>query len=423
MKTFLERITLWNDNMNGLPRKGMLIAITLLSTWLFVIAAPLCWPFLLAMLLSMMLRPLMRFFQSHTRHIRVPGWLATMLGMLLLLGVLGIALVFLINRLMHELTALVHATPSFVNWISTTLVPSLRDLYRQYSDVLPASVIDVINKSLSSLGDSALQAAGTLSATFTSGAVKSATAIPGVLLSVVLTIMGTFYMTYDHERILAFFRRTFPQNVQKHSVLLKNNLFRSLFGQIKSQLTVSFIIMTFLTLIFVLYGVKFGLLFGVLIGFADALPVIGAGLFLIPWSLVELALGRFGDAAFFAAAYIGTVLIRQIFEPRIVGANLGLYPLATMISMYAGFQLIGVFGLIVGPVLFNLLKVVLEADDAARGIYWAPLRPRGNRKIINSVFKPPQESSNASNDPANSAPAADAAGSSDGERIPEEPKE
>jgi sporulation integral membrane protein YtvI len=422
MKVFFERLKLWNNDMNGLPRKGMLIAITLLSTWLIVMAAPFCWPFLLALLFSMMLRPLMRFFQNHTRHIRIPGWLATLLGMLLLFGVLGIALVFLINRLMHELIALVQATPSFVSWISDTLVPSLRALYQQYSDVLPATVIDVINKSLSSLGESALQTAGSLSATFTSGAVKSATAIPGVLLSIVLTIMGTFYMTYDRERIMAFFRRTFPKNVQKHSVLLKKNLFQSLFGQIKSQLTVSLIIMTFLTLIFVLYGVKFGLLFGVLIGLADALPVIGAGLFLIPWSLVELALGRFGDAAFFAAAYIGTVLIRQIFEPRIVGANLGLYPLATMISMFAGFQIIGVFGLIVGPVLFNLIKVVLEADDAARGIVWSPLRPRGKRQKTISTFKPPQEPSDIPPDTSLSATAVDAAKVGVSAQMPEEPK-
>jgi hypothetical protein len=55
-------------------------------------------------------------------------------------------------------------------------------------------------------------------------------------------------------------------------------------------------------------------------------------------------------------------VIRQIFEPRIVGKNLGLYPLATMIAMYAGYRMMGALGLLGGPVLLNIVKVVLEAD-------------------------------------------------------------
>ena len=228
--------------------------------------------------------------------------------------------------------------------------------------------MSMVNNGLASIGDSAVKLAGTLSGALTSGAVNAAAAIPGLLLSVVLTVMGTYYMTADRERILAFFRRTFPVNMQKHSLLLKRNLFRSLFGQVKSQLTVSMIIISFLVLSFVIYGVKYGLLIGFLIGVADALPVIGAGLFLIPWSILELILGNYPTGIFLALVYVGTIVIRQISEPRIVGANLGLYPLATMIAMFAGYQLMGFLGLLAGPILLNLIKVVLEADDVANGV-------------------------------------------------------
>ncbi len=392
MTTLLERLRKWNERMNGLPRKAGLVAATLLVTWLFVLAVPLCWPFILAALFSMILMPLVRLCKRGTSRLHIPCWLITLVAMILLFGVLGVGLSLLVHRLLRELASLARSAPSFVGWLSDTALPYLRGVYQQYSDVLPASIIDVINRSLSSLGDSAVKAAGSLSAALTSGAVNAATSIPGILLSIVLTIMGTFYMTVDHDRILDFFRRTFPKSVQRHSILLKNNLFRSLFGQIKSQLTVSLIIMIFLVVAFTLYGVKYGLLFGVLIGAADALPVIGAGLFLIPWSLVEFVLGNVSDGIFFAAAYIGTVLIRQVFEPRIVGANLGLYPLATMIAMFAGFQIMGVLGLIVGPILLNILKVVLEADDAARGIRWEPMRPRNVKKpLLRRQPKPPPD--------------------------------
>jgi sporulation integral membrane protein YtvI len=368
MTNLLERLSQWNQHMNGLPRKAWLVAVTLFLTWLLVILAPLCWPFLLAALFSMMLMPLVRFCGRHSKKIRLPRWLVTLAGMILLFGVLGVGLFFLSSRLFREAISLSRSVPNIVNWLGDTAVPYLRGVYQQYSDVLPASAMDMINKSISSMGDSAVSMAGSLSASLTSGAVNAATSIPGILLSIVLTIMGTFYMTADREKIGSFFRRILPADMQKRGLMLKSNLFRSLFGQVKSQITVSLIIMTFLTLSFVLYGVRYGFLFGILIGFLDVLPVIGAGLFLVPWCILSFILGNVQMGIFIGCMYIGTVLIRQIFEPRIVGANLGLYPLATMISMFAGFQLMGVLGLIVGPVLLNLLKVVLEADDVARGV-------------------------------------------------------
>ena len=95
----------------------------------------------------------------------------------------------------------------------------------------------------------------------------------------------------------------------------------------------------------------------------DALPVLGAGLFLIPWSIAAFVAGNAGTGVLAACLYVGTVVIRQVLEPRIVGHNLGLYPLATMAAMYAGYRLLGFLGLLAGPVLLNVIVVVLEADE------------------------------------------------------------
>ena len=418
MTTLLTRLTQWNERMNGLPRKGLLIAVTLALTWLAILLAPLCWPFILAMLFSMALEPLVRFCVKRLRNIRFARGLVTLAGMVLLYGVLGVGLFYLAKRLVSEIISLAYATPSFVRWFSGAVVPQVQALYQQYSDVLPASVMGVVNNGLSSLGESAIKLAGTVSASLTSGAVRFTTGIPGILLSIVLTIMGTYYMTADRERILAFFRRTFPVGMQERGTVLKHNLFRSLFGQVKSQLAVSLIIITFLVLAFVLYGVRYGLLMGVVIGVGDALPVIGAGLFLIPWSLFELILGNYATGIFLAAVYVGTIVIRQISEPRIVGANLGLYPLATMVAIFAGYRLFGFLGLLGGPILLNLLKVVLEADDVARGVKAEPVRARarirggagdaGDAKDTEAEVEAAAEAGASATDASASEPTADA---------------
>ena len=66
-----------------------------------------------------------------------------------------------------------------------------------------------------------------------------------------------------------------------------------------------------------------------------------------------------------ACLYAGAIIIRQILEPRLVGRQLGLYPLATMISIYIGYRLLGFAGLLIGPVLLHLAKAVLDADEVA----------------------------------------------------------
>jgi sporulation integral membrane protein YtvI len=366
LNQLLDKLNKWNRQMNGLPRIAYLVAITLFGTWLFLIITPYCWPFILAFLLSRLLAPPVRFCMNHMKRVKIPRGLLTLLGMILLFGILGTAFFMLANRMVRELIQLLQNTPTFVNWLSNTALPYIRGLYQSYSNILPASAMIYIDDALSKISSSAIDFAGSLSASITGGAVRTAASLPTILLSIVLTIMGTYYMTADKERISAFFSRVIPENIRRQSTLLRKSLVHSLFGQIKSQLLVSLIITAFLMLAFVLFRVRYGLVLGFFIGLADALPVIGAGLFLIPWALFEVIMGRYVMAIFLAAAYICVIIIRQIAEPRIVGHNLGLYPLATMIAMYVGFRLLGFLGLIAGPILLNLLRVVLEADAAAR---------------------------------------------------------
>lgn len=149
----------------------------------------------------------------------------------------------------------------------------------------------------------------------------------------------------------------------KRGKLVSARLWKAVLLQVRSQLMVSLAVTLFLMIALAAFRVRYGLLIGLGIGVADALPVLGAGLFLIPWSIAAFVAGNAGTGVLAACLYVGTVVIRQVLEPRIVGHNLGLYPLATMAAMYAGYRLLGFLGLLAGPVLLNVIVVVLEADE------------------------------------------------------------
>lgn len=102
--------------------------------------------------------------------------------------------------------------------------------------------------------------------------------------------------------------------------------------------------------------VEYPLLAAVAIGFVDALPILGSGSVLIPWAIIAGVNGdiNLGIALLIVLAVISVV--RQLLEPKLVSKQIGIHPIFTLIAMYTGFKLIGIFGLLVGPIVLIILK-------------------------------------------------------------------
>lgn len=351
--------------MNQLPRKGLLVLSTLGLAALAVLALRYVWPFAAAFLLSKILEPFVRFASKGSSRIRLSRRAATAAGMLLLFGLAGAGISALAGWLFAELTGFLRSLPQLFEWLNDRALPSLLALYHRWRALLPAYVPRLLESALSQFAQHALRWAASLSGWITSGAWSTAASIPHALLSTVLVVMGTYYLTADRQRIAAFWRRTFPPSLMHRGRLIRASLLRALLGQIRSQLTVSLMVMFFLVVMLGVAGVRYGVIIGMLIGAADALPVLGAGVFLIPWALVSLLTGQTGMGVLLFSLYAGAVILRQILEPRLVGRQLGLYPLAAMGAMYAGYRLLGFWGIIGGPLLLTLAKAVLDADAAS----------------------------------------------------------
>ena len=52
-------------------------------------------------------------------------------------------------------------------------------------------------------------------------------------------------------------------------------------------------------------------------------------------------------------------LVRQVLEPKIVSGRIGIHPIFTLIAMYTGFKVIGVMGMILGPIALIIIKSIL----------------------------------------------------------------
>jgi sporulation integral membrane protein YtvI len=109
--------------------------------------------------------------------------------------------------------------------------------------------------------------------------------------------------------------------------------------------------LTFLLLCGGFFLLKTGnvLLLAALVTLVDAFPILGTGTVLIPWSIVCLLQGDTARGIGLLAVYAVVWLVRSILEPRLVGKELGLDPLVTLFSVYAGLRLLGIGGMVIAP--------------------------------------------------------------------------
>lgn len=101
--------------------------------------------------------------------------------------------------------------------------------------------------------------------------------------------------------------------------------------------------------------IEYGFIWGLLAGFLDALPFIGTGIIFVPLSLWKIINGSFGQGIGCLILYVVCVVIREFLEPKLIGNKIGVYPIAILVSIYAGIGLFGISGIIKGPLGFVIV--------------------------------------------------------------------
>lgn len=191
----------------------------------------------------------------------------------------------------------------------------------------------------------------------TTYSVQMAQKIFQMLFGVIVTVIATFFMVQDYDEIRESMIRSDLGKRLCH-VLTKSKDALKIY--IKAQGVIILLDGTLCTIAFLLIHQPYAVMLGPLVAVVDALPILGAGLVLLPYILFLLLSKKAGQACILFFAYLGCLLIRQITEPRMIGQKIGMKPLYTIISMYVGFQLFGIAGFLLGPVGAMIGKEVLK---------------------------------------------------------------
>ena len=113
------------------------------------------------------------------------------------------------------------------------------------------------------------------------------------------------------------------------------------------------------------WGIKVPLIAALGIGFVDALPIFGSGTAMLPWAVWCAVNGNLRLAIGLLVLWAIMSIVRQFIEPRIVSGQIGIHPIFTLIAMYTGFKILGVIGMLLGPIILIVLENIFATmiDD------------------------------------------------------------
>lgn len=238
------------------------------------------------------------------------------------------------------------------------IVPALQTLSQNIGNIFQEANADVVIE-MEEIFDRALQELGTF---ITDSSVASisklsgvATVVPSFFIKFVIFVIASYFIACDYENVTNKTFHLLPEVWQKRVKMVADHTKNVIKVFLRSYLLLMVITFAELTIGLSILKIAYAPLIAFGIAVFDIFPILGTGGILIPWAVISVLIGNYRIAIGMFVLYLVITVIRNILEPRLVGKQIGLHPLLTLISMFIGARLFGVIGLFGFPVTLSIL--------------------------------------------------------------------
>ena len=273
-------------------------------------------------------------------------------------AVIAALAVFAVTKFAVYASELTEVLPKYIGSVSEFLSEVYAKINRHF-ERLPKDVTETLNTVLKT---SATDAASKLTAFASSYAARIAKNIPAFLISFVVTVVASCYIAKDFDGLVRFLRCMISEDRYKSVIKIKDIFTESIVKFALGYLLLMAITFTELLLGFMILKIKFAPALAAIIAIIDILPVLGTGTVLVPWGLIQIVSGNAAHGMQILVLYFIITVIRNFAEPKIIGGQIGINPLLTLISMFIGLKLFGLYGVFLLPVAV-IITVKYYSDD------------------------------------------------------------
>ena len=238
---------------------------------------------------------------------------------------------------------------SLKNYISSSnnIFATITNSLSKKALLLPENLKDTLLSMLDKFSNKLMTAATDIASAFT---VELAKFLPRFLISSVVTVVASFYITKDYNRLLKFLRLMIGDKRFSALRKIKSILTGSVLRIFSGYLTLSIITFVVVLIAFLSFSVKHAFLFALLIAFIDLLPVLGAGTVLIPAAVYNFVFGKNTSGWLLLILYLSVTLLRNFLEPKLLSKSVNISPLLMLLTIFIGLRIGGLYGMLLLPV-------------------------------------------------------------------------
>ncbi len=298
-----------------------------------------------------------KVFKKDNRLIRV-------ISLVIVYALIAVTMTLVVSFVFNKVIDFFEAVPDlYKKSVEPFIATSQKDLNNLIED-LPEEISLYLTDFTDDLFGAIKSLVLTFSKTLVSAATSIVTAAPDVIISVMVLIISSFYILFDYEDIEEFAEGFFSDKIKGYFKEVEYFISNKLMKIVLSYAEIMGLTFAELAVGLLIFGVDNALVISLLIAFLDILPVLGVGTVLIPWGIIDIITGNTVLGIEILVLYGVITVVRNILEPKMVGGDLGLHPLVTLIAMIIGLDLFGIAGLFGLPLIISFFMNRKKTPEA-----------------------------------------------------------
>lgn len=313
-------------------------------------------PFVIGWLIACIANPVVCWLE---KKIKIQKKLGSAIMIVVVLGLVIGLLYLLVSMLVREIGAWMVSLPGLYQDVVSGIKEigeNLSGIYRMFPKGIRHSWDSIVKGLDGAMGSWAAK----ISEPTVSMAGTVAKQIPTVIIGSFVTVLSAYFFVAERESVLAWIEKVTPKAIYERFSMALSNFKRAVGGYFVAQFKIMGVVCLILFVGLNLLKVEYAFVLTILIGFLDFLPFFGTGTVLGPWCVYALFTGDYIRALFLLVLYVVSQVVRQLIQPKLVGDEVGLKPLPTLVLIYIGYKLGGFLWMIlsvpVGIILINMYK-------------------------------------------------------------------
>ena len=290
------------------------------------------YPFLIGLAFAFFINPAVRYFHKKAK---IPRSLAVILVLILVLAIFAGFITFLIAEIVSGADHLAKAVPeqldTLINYIEYFIAAQIIPIYNQlhsFFDHLGSGQQVTIIQNIQHVGKSIGTSLGDFIQHFFAYIPTILSWFPNAASVLIFSLLATFFISKDWERLTSKSVKWMPIRMKQSSLIVYIHLRKALFGFFKAQITLISMTTIIIFVGLLILRIKYAVTIALVAGFVDILPFVGTGLIFVPWIIYEAITGDMRLALGLAVLYILVLVQRQLMEPKVLSANIGLDPIS-----------------------------------------------------------------------------------------------